>query len=171
MGDYYMTKDFLDFILYNNNFYLFTEAFIDGRLTICITKFDDNYSKQVKRRDSGQRRRGMKEELVTTEVAIAKVKKDVSSVFSDFSEDAIIPLSGKWAFACSEFERSDFGEDEERAELRSEALDSLKGYPSLSLPGGEDNSHDAIIEKLPDAELIEQLEVASGVKALKERYG
>lgn len=147
----------------------FAGAFTDGRLSIGITKFDDNYEKQLKKMKSARTRN--REEIVTTRSATTKVAKDVKNATNiDMSESAIMPLSGKWALTCSMLESCILHDPkDELNEMFCDGVSHLKSYPHLSLPGGQELTHDKIIEVSTPKEVALMLKDASGITSLKQR--
>lgn len=145
-------------------------AFTDGRLTISVTKFDDNYEKHTKQNQT-RRTRHKGEKIVTADDAISKVIKDVKdSTNMEISRSTVVPLSGKWALTCSMLKNCQIQDpDNQHDLLHSDALQALKLYPHLSLSGGEGQLHDQILEGSSEASIISMLEDASGITALKER--
>ena len=146
----------------------FAGAFTDGRVTICITKFDVNYEQQTKML---RRSRNFGEKAVTAEDAVSKVIRDIElSTNIKLQGSSIVPLSGKWALTCSMLKTCILGDLQSDREFHhDEAVKALQLYPDLSLCGGQGQRHDKLLADSSEKDIMSMLEIASGIKILKER--
>ena len=141
----------------------------DGRLVIGVTKFDTNY----KRLPGKSKRSGCR----SPHISVEKVREKMIASIKDATgtgvpEDIIVPLCGDWAFTASRlaFCLISDPDKEELEERKEEAATALEGYPHFCLPKGQEQSQKEAIKELEVKELIHQLEKASGIHTLKERF-
>lgn len=146
-------------------------AFIDGRLVMGITKFDQNYKDMYENSGSS--------DVVTEEVCHKKVCKMIDTIRAenplkiDISRVVVTPLCGKWALISRQLQMAiESGEDHKVDDLKQKAAKCLKYDPKLQdyLTCGQDQRQkDAIMKMLPE-EMVVRLNEASGITALTERY-
>ena len=137
----------------------------DGRLAVGVTKFDANYTSFKSSRRSRRSNHITVEKV--RENMIASIRDATGSVVS---EDTVVPLCGEWALAASRLAECLISDpDEELQERRKEAISALESYPHLSLPGGQQQTHGAVIQSLNSKDLVKHLENASGIHDLKSR--
>lgn len=137
-------------------------AIADGRLTIGITKFDMNYcSFRTKKKG------GVTEEMVKEEV----IKSIEEATGAMVSKDMIIPLCGEWALAGSKLASCLINDpNRDLKERYQEAALALQNHPNLSLPGGQGQAYsEAIMKHLPTEDLVQKIEIVSGISDLKAR--
>lgn len=136
---------------------LYAGALTDHRLMVGITKFDLNYSSK---RSRGRSKPSEKE----VQKSVRRSIKEATSI--DISEDCIIPLCSEWALSSSKLAGVLVSDPlDEKEERLKDALKDLEKYPHLeSLPRRQG-------ENITDSpgRVIECLEQASGIHALKER--
>ena len=91
--------------------------------------------------------------------------KEATSI--DISEDCIIPLCSEWALSSSKLAGALISDPvDEKEERLQDALTDLEKYPHMdSLPRGQGEN---LIEN--PSKVVEYLEQASGIYALKKRY-
>ena len=130
-------------------------ALTDRRLVVGITKFDLNYS----------RKRGRKPSEKEVQKSVMRSIKEATSV--DISEECIIPLCSEWALSSSKLAGALISDPIDEREVRlQDALTDLKEYPHMdSLRRGQGEN----LTENP-GKVVEYLEKASGIYALKERY-
>ena len=137
----------------------------DGRLAVCVTKFDAIYSNKSRKR--ARRAAPTTVEMVRANL-VTSIKEATGTVISD---DTIIPLCGEWALAASKLASCLISDpNDEKQQRLDDAAKDLEDYPHLSLPGGQEQSPKDAIESLEPMVLIDHLEKASGVADLKARY-
>ena len=146
----------LYFILHNIG------AMTDGRLVVGISKFDRNHTSKR------SRSRPITAEMIKTNVV--ESIKEATSV--DISDNCIIPLCGTWALTSSMLASSLIRDSDRELDTRlQEALSDLEKCPQLDcLPRGEGESLRDVVGKKDPKEVIECLDVASGIHSLKEWY-
>lgn len=141
--------------------YFYAGAIAEGRLTVCITKFDTMYSSSQSSR----------EDTVTDDM----VRKDIiqsieEAVGTRMSEESVIPLCGKWALAGSKLANCLSGETKEFKTELEDAVSVLLACPHFSLPGGQGQGLRETIRDLHPAQIVTNIEKLTGISCLKERY-
>ena len=138
-------------------------AFIDGRLTIGITKFDRSYSSL----SSGKKGAVT---VVEAKDSIAESIRKAIDVHMVGSDNMIIPLCGEWALASSRLASCLIWDQKRETEARKkEAACALRGHPDPSLPCGQGQKpHEAVMTH-PPIRIIQEIDTISGIFKLRER--
>ena len=160
---------------YNNDKLLsifITGAFIDGRLVIGITKFDANYEDM---HEQDHEMIAVTEDSCRDKVQaiMDAIRSENPSKMVDFGRMIVIPLSGIWARNSKELEMSlEYDPADKKEKNLKKATKALKYDPKLHeyLVCGQGEKHKKAIQRMNPKEVVQRLNVASGITKLTEKY-
>ena len=129
-------------------------AINDGRLTVCVTKFD-------LMRQKGASSEEVKEKVIQSIEEATQLK---------ISKNLVIPVCGDWAMSSSEVAKSLKG-DRHQAPL-DKVLSALEvNHSLLDVPCGQgENIQVALRSRFDPPALVQMLEEVCGFEELKKRY-
>ena len=127
-------------------------------MVVGISKFDTFYDSQ--RPEKRGRSKPISREYIQKE-AVESINTATGIPVS--SDDTVVPLCGQWALAGERLYRN----EAKTPEAVTEARKYLEMYPDPSLPGGQEQS---LSGECHHSDVVLQLERASGMFDLKERY-
>ena len=131
-----------------------TGAIVDGRLTVCVTKFD-------LMRQKGASSEEVKEKVIESIDQTIQLK---------ISKNLVIPVCGDWAMSGSKVAKSLKGHHHQI--WLDDVLKVLElNHSHLDVPCGQgENIQDALRSRFDPSALVEMLERVCGFEELKKRY-
>ena len=174
---------------YDTNFY-YSEAFIDGRLIVVITKFDTNYNDHSLGYESGSESDNEEcnsGQFKITSLNFVKVEEKTKQNLHDCIQDAIqlvvspdmiLPVCGQWALCGSKLNsylsfHCDQKDDRHYMRRFKAATEALSKHPKriyLSIPGAQGQAELETMRQLDPSVVVQHLDQVTGSKCLKEKY-
>ena len=146
---------FLCYLHMKNSFFC-VEVFLDNRIVIAVTKYDDSRPKSSARSRSRKRVEEVRSLQELQQLVCDQVK---NATGMECPLDIIVPVSAEWAEQARELRQ-----DPSEKSLRQDVTESLRKVPEPPIQGQGETAY-----SIPSFTLASQLERASGIQTLEER--